>query len=219
MYMPATACGWIRSSAWRSGSPMNRILRLLLLHLQLRGVHRPLWTVHGLRMQVTLRDLDLLRHVNNGSYLQLMDVGRIAMMMESGAWASMARRGWISVVTSETITFRRSLHWGQRYTLQTRIVGWDDTCFIVEQRFVRGDEVYVRGFVRQLFVRRAGGAVHPDEVIAEFGAPERLPRVPAWVRAWAGASELPRNAVHYPSVWDPGRPWPAADERFVTPTA
>ena len=38
-------------------------------------------------------DLDLLGHVNNGVYFQLMDLGRVDFMLRSGYWQRFQQRG------------------------------------------------------------------------------------------------------------------------------
>ena len=43
----------------------------------------------------------------------------------------------VSVVVAETILFRRSLTLFQRFEIETRIVGWDERAFLLEQRFLR----------------------------------------------------------------------------------
>ena len=188
---------------------MNKYWRLLVLHLRTmfaRLPQRPLWGIHGMRFRVTPTDLDLLRHMNNGTYLQLADVARIDMMIRSGAWRRMGQLGWISVVASETITFRRQLRIGWRFTIETQIIGWDEHCFIIEQHFVHDGEIAAKCYVRQLFVRRRGGILRPAAVLGEFGWPEALPEMPEWVRLWAARSQLPRNRHHTPSAWTEPRP-------------
>jgi acyl-CoA thioesterase FadM len=52
-------------------------------------------------------DLDLLRHMNNGSYLTLMDIGQVDLLVRSGAQREVDRRRWYPVVVGESIRFRR----------------------------------------------------------------------------------------------------------------
>lgn len=183
---------------------MNKIWRLLWLRIRLLSRKRrqhDMWGIHYMPFKVWVRDLDLLCHVNNGKYLQLMDVARVHMMMHSGAWEAMAHRKWISVVSAETITFRRSLKIGQKFTIETQIIGWLGPNFVVEQRFVLGDEVVAQGFVLQIFVTRSGFVLSEDQVLEGLGRPEALPPIPGWVRKWAESSRLPRNHDHFPSRW------------------
>ena len=106
-------------------------------------------------------DLDINRHMNNGVYFSIMDVARFDMLVRNGVWAIMREKGWYPVVASETITFRKSLSLWQRFTIESRILGFDDKAVYVEQRFVRpGPRRRARGL-------RAG--VHPRPLPPQDG--------------------------------------------------
>ena len=99
-----------------------------------RGVLDPSVT----RMRVRLGDLDFYRHVNNGVYLTMMDVGRANFMADLGAFGLLRERGWYPVVAASTMTYRRSLMLGQRFEISTRVLGWDARVVYLEQTFTRG---------------------------------------------------------------------------------
>src|SRR6188768_1710455 len=109
-------------------------------------------------------DLDVLGHMNNGVYLSIMDLGRMDLLVRCGAWAQFSRLGYYPVVSSETITFRKSLQPWQRFTVETRMAGYDEKAAIVEQRFVVDGEIYAQGFVRGRFLKKSGGTVSLAEL-------------------------------------------------------
>ncbi|WP_030106907.1 acyl-CoA thioesterase [Actinoalloteichus caeruleus] len=179
---------------------MNLYLRLLLLRWRMRRRRRlSVWDVARTPFRVTVADLDLLRHMNNGKYLSILDLGRMDLMVRSGFWEKLVRAGWYPVVAGQTIPYRRSLRLGQRFDLYTRVVGFDDRWAYLEQTFCVGRTVYAQAVVRSRFLRRSGGSVDHDE-LAELvgGFPERL-RVPAWMREWA---EHTRVDTEFPVVDD-----------------
>ncbi|HEU4808501.1 MAG TPA: acyl-CoA thioesterase, partial [Homoserinimonas sp.] len=99
----------------------------------------PRYEIHDvgrLTLRVLPTDLDVNRHVNNGVYFSLMDLGRFDLLHRSGAWAAMMKNGFYPVVASETITFRKSLEPWQRYVLESKIAGYDEKAVYLEQRFV-----------------------------------------------------------------------------------
>jgi acyl-CoA thioesterase FadM len=150
-------------------------------------------------------DLDINRHMNNGVYFSIMDVARFDMLVRNGVWAIMRERGWYPVVASETITFRKSLSLWQRFTIESRILGFDDKAVYVEQRFVRpgpgGEpEVFAQGFIRGRFLRRTGGTVPVPELIEAFGAVEG-DGLPEWIERWGADVALPATRAEAPSVW------------------
>jgi acyl-CoA thioesterase FadM len=129
-------------------------------------------------------DLDVLRHVNNGVYLSLMDLARVDLMRRGGLLRHLRSNGWYPVVAAATIQFRRSLHVFERFDIATRVLTWDEKSFLVEQCFERSGEVVARALVRAQFLRRAGGGVRPAEMlevagIAEESAPADVPAAAA----------------------------------------
>lgn len=153
-------------------------------------------------MRVMPADLDLLRHVNNGVYLTMMDLGRVDLMRRSGIWDTLTRKGWYPVVVAETVTFRRSLELWQRFELQTRLVGVDEQAVYLEQRFVRDGELVARGWVRGRFLRRSGGTVPAAELAEAFGFDAASRALPEWMLRWAAETALPSNRESAPSDWD-----------------
>ena len=74
---------------------MHLLLRTLLVLFRSR--RRPkldFFDSSTLPMRVLPTDIDIAMHVNNGMYFSLMDLGRFDLMIRSGFWATMRRRGW-----------------------------------------------------------------------------------------------------------------------------
>lgn len=170
---------------------MNLYFRLLLLILKHRRAPKvSLWSEVETPFRVVPTDLDPLRHVNNGRYLTIMDLGRTDLMIRSGFWEETKRRGWYPVVGAQTITYKRSLTLGQRFVVHTRALGFDERSVYMQQEFRHRGKLVARAVVQARFLRREGGAVTPDELIAAAGgAPEHL-ELPEWVRPWAEASRI-----------------------------
>nr|WP_104082353.1 thioesterase family protein [Cryobacterium sp. Y11] len=151
-------------------------------------------------------DQDILRHMNNGVYLSIMDVARFDMLQRTGVWAIFKERGWYPVVVSETISFRKSLRLGQKFTVESRIIGFDEKAVYVEQRFVRPDadgspEIYAHGYIRGRFLKRAGGIVTIDELLAAIGVAPDDVSVPDWLLEWASTAAVPPTRAPAPSLW------------------
>lgn len=171
-------------------------LRLLWLHLTYR--RRPrlrLWEDARTPMRVGLTDLDLLRHVNNGTYLTMMDLGRMDLMLRSGTWGLLKKAGWYPVVAGQTITYRRSLQLGQRFDLHTRILGIDGNWSYLEQTFAVGTTVHARAVVRARFLKRSGGTVSAAELEELLGGfPDHLD-VPEHLRTWTATSAATEREI------------------------
>ncbi|WP_380169292.1 acyl-CoA thioesterase [Jannaschia sp. R86511] len=134
-------------------------------------------------------DLDLLRHVNNGTYLTIMDVARLDLMSRAGLAGPVRRRGWYPVVVAETITFRRSLTLFQRFEIVTTCLGWDDRSIFLSQDFERGGSVVASAVIRARFLGRGGERVTPQQLLELAGDVGPRPTLPEWVRRWAEATD------------------------------
>ncbi|QCB93391.1 acyl-CoA thioesterase [Cellulomonas shaoxiangyii] len=143
------------------------------------------------RLRVRASDLDLYRHVNNGVYLQMMDVARTHYLADLGAFGLLTERGWYPVVAASTVTYRRSLTWRQQFTITTRVLGWDPRVVYLEQVFARGEQHVARGWVAGRFLSRRGDRVPAPDVVALLDhAPPAPPHLPDDVAAWARAVDV-----------------------------
>ncbi|MGF3057174.1 acyl-CoA thioesterase [Microbacterium sp. YY-01] len=157
--------------------------------------------VSRVRVTTLPTDLDILWHMNNGRYLSLADLGRWDLLIRTGLFDAMRQHGWYAVVSSETVTFRKSLRLWQRFTVESRFMGFDDRALFLEHRIVVAGEIYARIIVRARVLRRSGGTVPHDELFATLGAPETIPGIDDWIHDWAQASALPSTRRPAPSVW------------------
>lgn len=85
---------------------MNLWLRLLLLHLTLaRRARIDLLQEVVLDLRVWPTDLDIQRHMNNGRYLSVMDLGRYALMARTGLLGVAAEHRWMPLVRGIDIEY------------------------------------------------------------------------------------------------------------------
>jgi acyl-CoA thioesterase FadM len=154
------------------------------------------------RFRVLPTDLDILRHMNNGVYLSIFDVGRFDMLRRSGVWQIFGDRGWYPVVASETITFRKSLQLWQAFTVESRIIGYDTKAVYVQHRAVVNGEIYAEAFIKARFLKRAGGTVLIDELLDAIGPVPTTLHLPEWLVRWGDDVKLPATRAEAPSVWE-----------------
>ncbi len=168
---------------------MNLWLRMLwVLMLSLfRPRIRPLED-STLDLRVWPPDLDLMGHVNNGRYLTFMDLGRLDLIARSGLWRIALRRRWTPVIVSAQVRFRRALKLWDRFTLHTRVLGWDERWVYIEHRLESRARTASLALVKAGFVAR-DGLVPVQELAAAMGVHE-APELPAAVRAWRGAEAI-----------------------------
>jgi len=134
-------------------------------------------------------DLDVLRHVNNGVYFSMMDLGRIDMMIRSGAYKIINKKGWYPVVTAETLKFKKSLTVFHKFEMQTQIVGWDETSFFIEQSFLRKNKIYASGVIKGQFLKRRGGKVTTRELLEAVDVDYKSKNLSSEVLNWSESAE------------------------------
>lgn len=164
---------------------MNLWFRLLLMLLR-RPWRKP---VGGLdttvvKMRVWPLDLDFNRHVTNGRYFTMADVGRMDYVLRSGAYKVALRHKAFPVVGDVWGKFRRELRLFEAFEIHSRMLGWDDKWVFVEHRFMRNERVIGVVMMRGLF-RSAKGLADPQEFIAEMNLAPQSPPLPDWLSAWS----------------------------------
>ncbi|MGO1384213.1 MAG: acyl-CoA thioesterase [Arachnia sp.] len=169
---------------------MNLFLRLIYFRfLSSRRRRIDMWDTVVTPFRVTLSDLDLLGHINNSRYLAIMDLARLDLMLRSGWWDKFTRKGWFPVVAGQTITYRKSMNLGQRFDVETRVLGMDERWFYLQQSFRSKGEIHAHALVRARFLKKSGGSVEHQEM-GEFlgGFPEGLV-LPDWVASWTAETK------------------------------
>jgi len=169
---------------------MNLYLRLLVAIV---GAWRAPALHHGETSECIYRvwphDIDLFGHMNNGRYLQIMDVARVDWMLRTGVIGAMRRNRWGAVLGGGVVRFRRSLKPMQRYRVRTRLVCWDERWFYHEHTFLSlsGDCIAV-GITRAAL---RGGAdwVTSDRVVGIVHEGAVSPPVPAYLAELLSAEE------------------------------
>ncbi|QEO10750.1 thioesterase [Protaetiibacter larvae] len=139
--------------------------------------------------------------MNNGAYLSNLDHARQELVVRTGLWARLRAAGIYPVVSAQTIAYRKSLQFGQRYVIESRLLGLDDRAVYVEQRFVVGGEVYARAYVQGRFLYDAGGTVPMEALVEVTGVDPVEHPVPAWLHDWAAQVRLPGTRQPAPSEW------------------
>jgi acyl-CoA thioesterase FadM len=159
-----------------------------------------LWAHTSVRMRAWPTDIDIAGHINNGMYFSLMDLGRFDLMMRSGMWKAIRARKWTPVMSAETISFRKSIELWQKYTMETRVIGFDERAMYFEQCMVVDGDVYVRAFMAMRLVHK-GKPVSNAELFALVGEPPADLVLPDWIHTWRADVALPGARKPAPFSW------------------
>ncbi|WP_407317527.1 acyl-CoA thioesterase [Isoptericola halotolerans] len=173
---------------------MTRMLHLAKASLLPRRpvVGRGLLDASTTVLRVHPGDLDMYVHVNNGSYLQMMDVARSNLIADLGGFSLLRAEGWYPVVAASTMTYKRSLQLFEKVTITTRVLGWDARVVYIEQVFTRAGTFAARGWVAGRFLGKDGSRVAPADVVALLGGQGEVqsPALPDDVAAWARSVDV-----------------------------
>jgi acyl-CoA thioesterase FadM len=150
-----------------------------------RSLHEP----SRVYVRVWPNDLDLNIHMNNGRYLTLMDLGRMDLMLRTGAMKLWFGHGWQPMVALSTCRHFKALKCFQSFELRTRVLGWDEKWIYFEQRFLRGEQLHALAAVKALMVGPKG-PVPTQELFMALNFHHEFPHSPAlpdWVQSWLRA--------------------------------
>lgn len=170
---------------------MNLYLRLLMVWLRnLAGSTQHFSHTAHSRFRVLPTDLDAFGHMNNGRYLQIMDVARTEWMLQTGVASAIRQFRWAPLLGGGVIRFRHSLKLLQHYSVRTRLLGWDHRWFYLEHSFVDQRERCIAVGVTRAGLRNNGHWVPAHEVAERVSPGAESPVIPTHVRDWVALEEV-----------------------------
>ena len=182
---------------------MNLWLRLLWVWLRaLYGARLDMpFGASRIGMIVLPNDLDTNLHMNNGRYLTLMDLGRLDLFMRSGLMRALRGTGWIPILSAAKVRFRREMRLWRRFRIETRIVYWADTSFVMEHRCImagKGSTEIVSAMALMrggIYDRRMRKFIAVDQLFQLVGVAQPTPPLTDDVRAFLEAEEALKQAL------------------------
>jgi acyl-CoA thioesterase FadM len=142
------------------------------------------------RFTVLPHDCDLNIHLNAGRFLSFMDISRIELLARMRVFQRVIKRGWRPVVGGAVIRYRRSVQPFERFSVQSRVVGWDEKWFYIEHILNRADGSMAAIAYARTLLRKKDGTVQPRELIELMGLGDtRSPVLPAFVEEWRRAED------------------------------
>ena len=168
---------------------MNLFLRLFWLLLRTKVTYVSPLAISVIKLRVWPHDLDIFGHINNGRFLSIMDLGRLDMMVTTGFWAQMKQHRWFPLVGTVLIDYRRPLRPFLPYEQKSRLMGWDERWFYIEQIFVCDGALMARATVK-VMVRDAQGVIEPGQALASINFNEPSPLLPDYAPLLDGRPRL-----------------------------
>ena len=126
-------------------------------------------------------DLDLNIHLNNAKYLKYLDKGRIEHIIHCRPIRQLYHRKLKLIVANTEISYIRSLMPFQKFTVASRISGWDNKYVYYEQRFESNGQLYAIAVIR-LALLKGNKTTSPVPVFGRLTGLENPPPLPASVK-------------------------------------
>lgn len=121
--------------------------------------------------RVLPHDIDINSHLNNGRYLQLIDLNRAEWLIRTGIWAVIWRNQWKPILGAVSIQYRRELRLWDRARIETSLLGWDNRWTYLEHRVLNDSgRTMALSFAKAGF-RSRGHWVDPDDLRAQLPYP------------------------------------------------
>ena len=137
-----------------------------------------------LKMRVWPSGIDFNFHLNNARYLSVMDYGRMHLLARTHVLTTVLRARWTPIVGAVWITYRRSLPLFARFTLETRLVCWDERWFYMEQTFTSDEGLVAVGWVKGALQERGGAIVAPQRALDRVSPGIVSPSLPEAIQTW-----------------------------------
>ena len=141
----------------------------------------------SLNLRVLPNDLDINRHLNNGRFLTILDLGSIDLFLRSGLFFRAIRNGCKPMIGGLIVTYRSGLSLLERYTQRMQLAAWDDRWNYFKFDFhKRNGQLSAAGYFKGAFVSR-NGLVPNTAVEAMFGHRRGPCVIPPAVENWIKA--------------------------------
>ena len=164
-----------------------RLLRVFLGSLFERTVHYT--SPIERRFRVLPHDLDAFGHMNNGRYLQIMDVARAHWMARTGVASAIRSNRWAPILGGGFIRYRYSLKLWQDYRVRSRLLCWDSQWFFLEHVFIDDRGRHVAVGISRAALRSKGRWVSTSDVASAVHPEAKSPEVPGYVLEWLRLEE------------------------------
>jgi acyl-CoA thioesterase FadM len=137
-----------------------------------------------IRFTALPHDCDLNFHLNGGRYVSFMDIARIELMARMRYFRPLIRKGLRPVMGGCVVRFRREVKPFERFTIRSRVVGWDEKWFYIEHIVEKRGGVFSAAGHARLAIVGKSGRVPPAEVLALLDVHDESPALPDLVVKW-----------------------------------
>ena len=103
--------------------------------------------------RVSPLDCDFNLHLNNGKYLQFMDLGRFRLIRQMRVLSGAIKEKWAPVIASTEMKYIRPIKPFQKVTHACRLVSWDEKFWYLEHKFIVNGKTHAIANVRGIWLK------------------------------------------------------------------
>lgn len=133
--------------------------------------------------RVGLFDIDLNMHLNNAKYLKFMDRCRLEHAVSTGLLDKLIHARCNAVVANTEVSYVRELRPYQHFSVDTRVLGWDDKYVYYDQRFMSRKRLHTHALLRIVYMY-GGKSISPQAAQEITGINMQPPTLPEYVDQW-----------------------------------
>jgi len=155
----------------------------------------PPFDVSRLHYRAWPTDIDASMHMNNSRYAVLADMGRFDLVYRMGIGRVVVKEGFIPVLMFASIRYRREIRNLDPFTVESRILSWDDTNIFIEHKFTltggkhAGQAAALMIVKSGLYSRKDRAFIPCDALLKRVGLSVEAPPLPDAVKALLAADE------------------------------
>ncbi len=181
---------------------MNLYFRLLWLFWRMRSRNKApsidFLDTSYIQYRALPSDCDVNMHLTNSRYLAFMDLARTWMISEMGLLSKLLAKKWFPIVNATAITYIRDIKPLEKFTVETRLVGWDQKYFYIEQKFKTERGLMAVAYLRGVF-RSKKGVVAIEDLIDLAGFTGDAPALPEEITHWKAMLEAKKSTHGAPT--------------------
>ena len=137
-------------------------------------------------------DCDVNLHLTNSRYPAFMDLARTYMIADMGLMNKFLKMKWMPIVNASEFTYIRDIKPFEKFEIETKVVGWDEKYFYIEQRFITARGLHCIVHVRGVFVCNCK-QVPIETLVSEAGYHGEIPELPPEVVKWKQFLQLKKE--------------------------
>lgn len=185
---------------------MNQYIRLLITLLFSKfKTEVELFTATERQFRVMPWDMDILGHMNNGTYLQLADVARVSWMSQTGILKQIVKNRWGALLGGNIIHYRKALKPFQKYKIRTELLGWHGKWVFLEHQFLTLDNELVSTCLSRAALRdrKSSSWICMQELSHIMTGEHISHNLPQKVFLWLAADDELVKRNHFKNVYNP----------------